>query len=151
MSPAVIGLIILVVCVVLFLTEWIPNSVTACLGCALMVLFGVCSFDDVFSSFSNSIVVLLVGSMVVGIAMFDTGVAQLVGRSVIRWSKGNGRTFLLVGGIVAGVLSMFLANTAVIAAFLPIIDSVCRSLQRCVGRTFAYPSPVPPCTAASAP
>ena len=126
MSPAVIGLIILVVCVVLFLTEWIPNSVTACLGCALMVLFGVCSFDDVFSSFSNSIVVLLVGSMVVGIAMFDTGVAQLVGRSVIRWSKGNGRTFLLVGGIVAGVLSMFLANTAVIAAFLPIIDSVCR-------------------------
>ena len=126
MSSAVIGLIILAVCVVLFLTEWVPNSVTACLGCVMMVLLGVCSFDEVFSSFSNSIVVLMVGAMVVGIAMFDTGAAQLVGRSVIRCSKGNGRIFLLIGGLVAGVLSMFLANTAVIAAFLPIIDSVCR-------------------------
>lgn len=126
MSSAVVGLIILVVCVVLFLTEWIPNSVTACLGCTMMVLLNVCSFDEVFSSFSNSIVVLMVGAMVVGIAMFDTGVAQLVGRSVIRCSKGSGRLFLLIGGLVAGILSMFLANTAIIAAFLPIIDSVCR-------------------------
>lgn len=127
MSPAVIGLLILILCVALFLTEWIPNYITACLGCTLMVLSGVCTFDEAFSSFSNSIVVLMVGAMVVGVAMFDTGAAQLIGRKVIHWSRGSGRRFILIGGIVGGVLSMFLANTAVIAAFLPIIDSVCRS------------------------
>lgn len=127
MSPAVIGLIILLVCVVLFLTEWLPNAVVACLGCILMAIFNVCTFEQAFSGFSSSIVLLMVGAMVVGIAMFDTGAAQLIGRKVIHWSHGNTRLFLLVGSVVTGVLAMFLANTAVIAAFLPIIDSVCRT------------------------
>ena len=37
MSPAIIALLILLLCVVLFVTEWVPNAVTACLGCVLMV------------------------------------------------------------------------------------------------------------------
>lgn len=127
MSSAVIGLIILAVCVMLFLTEWLPNAATGCLGCLLMVLCGVCSFEEAFSGFSNSIVLLMVGAMVVGVAMFETGAAQMIGRSVIRWSRGSERLFLLVGSLVAGGLAMFLANTAVLAAFLPIIDSVCRT------------------------
>jgi anion transporter len=120
------GLVILVLCVVLFLTEKIPSYVTGCLGCVLMVLLGACSFEEAFSGFASSIVVLLIGAMIVGNAMFDTGVAQLIGRKIIHWSGGRPRAFLLIGTFVAGVLSMFLANNAIIAAFLPIIDSVCR-------------------------
>lgn len=65
------------------------------------------------------------GALVVGDAMFETGAAQLIGRQVIKLSRNNERIFLLISGAVAGVLAMFLANNAVIAAFLPIIDSVC--------------------------
>lgn len=139
MSPAVISLLILALCVVLFLTEWIPNWVTGCLGCALMVLFGVCSFENAFSGFSNSIVVLMIGAMVVGAAMFETGAAQIIGRKVISLSGGNSRTFLLIGSIIAGVLAMFLANTAVLAAFLPIIDSVCRTTPQMKRKDLALP------------
>lgn len=139
MTPAVIGLLILLLCVVLFLTEWLPSAVTACLGCILMVLFGVCSFEHAFSGFSSSTVLLMVGAMVVGIAMFNTGAAQLIGRKVIHWSRGNTRIFLLVGCTVAGVLAMFLANTAVIAAFLPIVDSVCRTDARMKRKDLCLP------------
>lgn len=125
MSPAIIALLILLLCVVLFVTEWVPNAVTACLGCVLMVLFRVCTFEEAFSGFSSSIVLLLAGSMIVGNAMFQTGAAQLIGERVLAWSKGSGRMFLLIGGSIAGVLAMFLANNAVIAAFLPLIDSIC--------------------------
>ena len=94
MSPAIIALLILLLCVVLFVTEWVPNAVTACLGCVLMVLFRVCTFEEAFSGFSSSIVLLLAGSMIVGNAMFQTGAAQLIGERVLAWSKGSGRMFL---------------------------------------------------------
>ena len=44
--------------------------------------------------------------MIVGIAMFKTGAAQIVGRMVIKWSKGSERVFLMVSCAVAGVLAM---------------------------------------------
>ena len=125
MTPAVIGLLILAFCIVLWVTEWIPAVATGALGCLLFVLLGVCELEEAFSGFASSIVYLLFGAMVVGDAMFETGAAQLIGRQVIKISRNNERIFLLVSGVVAAVLSMFLANNAVIAAFLPIIDSVC--------------------------
>ena len=139
MTPAVVGLVILLACVVLFLTEWLPNPVVACLGCLLMVLFKVCTFEQAFSGFSSSIVLLMVGAMVVGAAMIETGAAQLIGRRVIRWSRGSARMFLLVGSTVTGLLAMFLANTAVIAAFLPVIDSVCRTDLRMKRKDLCLP------------
>ena len=129
MSSAVIALGILFVCIVLFLTEWVPSWVTAVLGCVLMVLTGVDTFDSVFSGFSNSIIVLLVGAMVVGTAMFETGVAQIIGWKVEKLSRGNARLFLLVGCAVAGAMSMFMSDTAVLAMFLPIIASACHAAK----------------------
>lgn len=127
MQPEVIALIITLVSVILFVTEWVPSVVTACLACMLMALTGASSFQTAFSGFSNSIIFLMFGALVVGNAMFDTGAAQIIGRQVVRLSKDNERLFVFVSSLVAGVLAMFLANTAVIAAFLPIIDSVCRA------------------------
>ena len=127
MDPAVSALLVLLVCVVLFITSWIPASVTAVLGCVLMYFVGACDFSGVFAGFSNDIVVLVVGSMVVGVAMFDTGTARVIAKQCIRLSGGSERRFILFAGIVSGALSAFIANTAVVACFLPIIDSVARS------------------------
>lgn len=139
MQHDILALIILGVCVLLFLTEWLPAAATGCLGCLLMVLFNVTTFETAFSGFSNSIVLLMAGTMVVGIAMFQTGAAQIIGRAIIRRSHGSERLFLSVSCVVAGLLSMFLANTALVSAFLPIIDSVCRSSENMKRRNLTLP------------
>lgn len=139
MSSGAIALLILGFCILLFLTNWIPSVVVACIGCAMMVLFKVCSFADAFSGFSSSIVILMFSALTVGIAMFDTGAAQLIGKQVIRLSHDNERRFLLTLCIVSGIMAMFMANTAVIAAFFPIIDSVCRMSDKMRRRDFALP------------
>ncbi len=139
MGPDIIGLLILAVCVVLFLTEWLPLAATGCLGCLLMVLLGVGSFDTIFSGFSNSIVLLMASTMIVGIAMFQTGAAQIIGRAIIRWSKGNERLFLAVSCVVTGLASLFLANTALLSAYIPIIDSVCSSSETMKRRNLTLP------------
>lgn len=127
MSPAIISLIILVVCIFFFVTKYIPNAVVAVTGCLLFAVTGVCDLKDSFSGFSNSIVFLMFGMMVVGIAMMDTGVAKIIGEKVAVMSKHNERLFMLMAGVVSILLSAFLSNTAVIAIFLPIIESISKS------------------------
>ena len=127
MTPAIISLIVLVVCIVLFITRVIPNAVTAVLGCLLLALTGVCSLDKAFSGFSNSTVLLMFGMMVVGIAMMDTGVAKIIGKLVSKAAAGSEKMFILMAGLASILLSTFLSNTAVISIFLPIIASVAQS------------------------
>jgi len=127
MTSAIISIIILVLCIVLFITRLIPNAVTAVLGCLLFALTGVCSLNDAFSGFSNSTVLLMFGMMVVGIAMMDTGVAKLIGKYVSKVAAGNEKIFILLAGLASILLSTFLSNTAVISIFLPIIASVAQS------------------------
>lgn len=130
MRPDIVGLVILGLCIALFLSKRISTAATGTLGCFLMVLLNVCSFEEAFSGFSSSIVLLMASAMIVGIAMFKTGAALIIGRQVTNWSHGDERTFLMVSCLVAGLLAMFLANTAILAAFIPIIDSVSRSYDK---------------------
>ena len=139
MSPAIISLIILVVCIILFITRIIPNAATACLGCLAFALTGVCSLADAFSGFSNTTVILMFGMMVVGIAMMDTGAAKLIGKYVAKVSAGNERMFILIAGTASALLSTFLSNTAVIAIFLPIIASVAQSNQNMSRKNLTLP------------
>ncbi len=127
MTPAVISLIILAACIVLFITRPIPNAATACLGCLAFALTGVCTIGEAFSGFSNSTVLLMFGMMVVGIALMDTGAAKLIGNYVAKVSRGKEKLFIFMAGISSAILSTFLSNTAVIAIFLPIIASIVQS------------------------
>ncbi len=139
MQPDVIALIILALCVVLFITKSFPAAVVGCMGCLLMVFCKVASFEEAFSGFSSSIVLLMASAMIVGIAMFKTGAAQIIGRKIVRWSHGSEKAFLMVSCIVGGLLAMFLANTAVLAAFIPIVDSVCRTSSTMKQRNLILP------------
>ena len=49
MSSGVIGLLILAVCVVLWVTEWLPAVVTGAIGCLAFVLFKLCDLSVAFS------------------------------------------------------------------------------------------------------
>ena len=137
--PDVVGLVIMAFCIVLFVTHKLPMAVTGCLGCLLMVLLGVCDFETAFSGFSDSIVLLMAGSMIVGISMTETGLSHLIGRTVVRWAGNNERVFLLVTCAVAGLLAMFLANTAVLAMFIPLIDGICRVSPAMKQRNLTFP------------
>lgn len=123
-SSQFIALGILLFCIVFFLTEWIPSTLTCVIACFLFALTNVCTFSQAFSGFSNSIVILVFGLMVVGDAMFESGVSQSIGKKVMQLASHSERRFILIAGTTAALISMFLANTAVIAMFLAISNSV---------------------------
>lgn len=126
MESSVIALIILGATVVLFLTNWIPSAATAVLSCTMMVLFGVTSFSKAFSGFSNSTVILVFCLLTVGIAMENSGLAYSIGKLILRFAHSE-RLFVVAGMLLSAVLSMWLANTAVIVMFLAIVNSVVKA------------------------
>jgi Na+/H+ antiporter NhaD/arsenite permease-like protein len=79
MSTATISLIIMGICIVLFVTEWLPGATAAMLGCVAMVAFGVCSFSDILSGFGGMIVWLVFAMQIIGLAMLR--------REPLPWSE----------------------------------------------------------------
>ncbi len=127
MSPSVIGLLILAVVIVLFLTGWIPSAQAAVLGCILFVLTGICSATEVFSSMADSTVILVVGMLIVGEAMFSVGLAYDVGNFIRRVTGNNERRLIFAAGLISALLSSFLSNVTVIAMAISIINSIVRT------------------------
>lgn len=127
MDNAVLALIILIICMILFLTNIIPNSVTAMMGCVLFAVTGICTFSQAFSGFSNNTTIMVAGMLIVGDAIFNSGLAGTVSRFVIKASGNNERKFLLISILIAAVLSAFMANMVVITLFLAVMNTMTRN------------------------
>ncbi len=127
MSPATIALVILAGCILLFLTDWIPSAATAVLGCALLVVTGVCTPAQAFSGFSSDITLMVAGMLVVGDALFDTGAANTVSKWIIRSGINSERKFLAVSIVISAALASFLSNIMVIAMFMAIINTMVKT------------------------
>ena len=118
---ALLSLIIFAIFILIFIWDKLPMATSAILGCAVMVICGLADFETAFGQFASSTVILLVGVMVVGQALAETGVAAAFGRIVTKVSNSNERTIILVAYIIACILSAFLTNATVLAIFMPII------------------------------
>ncbi|WP_193096316.1 SLC13 family permease [Brevibacterium sp. FME17] len=119
---AVLGLLIIVVAMISFILEKIPIAITAVGASLLMVAIGALSFEDSYVKFGSTATVFTACMMVVGSALFNTGVIDLV----VKWfqrSRVERSPRLLVAAItlVTACLSAFLSNSAVVAIFLPLI------------------------------
>lgn len=124
MDPAVLTLIVLGVAAFFFVTELIPLAVTAMGASIALGLLGVLTPKQVFSGLSNSTVVLFAGMFVIGAAMFQTGLAQRIGITVVH-AAGTGEKRLMAAiMIVTIILSSVSSNTAV-ACLLPVVVQIC--------------------------
>ena len=125
MDPAVLTLIVLGVAAFFFVTELIPLAVTAMGASIALGLLGVLTPKQVFSGLSNSTVVLFAGMFVIGAAMFQTGLAQRIGITVVH-AAGTGEKRLMAAiMIVTIILSSVSPNTATVACLLPVVVQIC--------------------------
>lgn len=125
MDPAVLTLIVLGVAAFFFVTELIPLAVTAMGASIALGLLGVLTPKQVFSGLSNPTVVLFAGMFVIGAAMFQTGLAQRIGITVVH-AAGTGEKRLMAAiMIVTIILSSVSSNTATVACLLPVVVQIC--------------------------
>ena len=123
MESSTIALIIIGIMMVLYITELLPIATTSLLACLALAVFGVIRLPDAFGGFGNDIVFLIAGMIVVGDALFETGVAGLISKKIISVVGANEKAFLGALIVVMIPISAFLSNTATAAMILPIAAS----------------------------
>ncbi|OPL19588.1 MAG: hypothetical protein AVO35_09735 [Candidatus Aegiribacteria sp. MLS_C] len=118
---------ILLLAAVLFLTEAIPIVATAMLVPSLLVMLRLVTFEEAFAGFADRWVLLFLFMFIIGDSLFQTGIADRMGRSMVRHASGKERGLVVHIMLVAGVMSAFLSNTGTAACLLPITVAVSRS------------------------
>lgn len=122
------ALIIIGVTLVLFLWDKLPISIVALLSSLLLALFGCMKFTKVYSGFASTLVMLVFGMMVVGDALFQTGVVVMIGRKIMKSRfASNERIMIVLISLLSGCISAFLSNTATVATFIPLIGAMVAS------------------------
>jgi solute carrier family 13 (sodium-dependent dicarboxylate transporter), member 2/3/5 len=113
---------ILVMMVVLWITEALPLPVTALIGPVLAILLRVAPARSVFAPFADPIIFLFIGSFMIAEAMFAHGLDRRIAFGALssRAVGGSPTRILLVYGLVATTISMWISNTATTAMMFPI-------------------------------
>jgi len=118
---------ILAVAAVLFLTEKLPLAITSLMVPVLLVLFQVITFKDAFLGFSDQWVLLFLMMFIVGDSLFKVGIADKIGKAIIKMSHNNERLVIIYAMLIGGVMSAFLNNTGTAACLLPIMLAISKT------------------------
>lgn len=129
MPQLVIALIITVLVIISFSVQVIPLPLTAMLGALAMVVFGIIEPADAISAFGSDTVMMVAGVIIIGNAIFETGLAEKLGASILNLPiiGGKEKRLLLIVMIIITMLSAFVSNTAAVAMFLPLVASIAQS------------------------
>lgn len=124
MSQGGISLIIVAVMFVFLLTRIFPMCITALLAAFAMSAFGIIDVKTILSQFGTSNVFCVLGMMIVGGALFETGAAQKLGNALLGKHGMSERVFAVWLVVVVTCFSAFLSNTTTVAMFLPIVGGL---------------------------
>ncbi len=119
-------LFILTAAVVFLITEWIPMEVTALLSLGAVALVGLVSPVEALSGFSNPAVVTIWAVFILSGGLTRTGVANVIGRFVLRLAGNSEIRMIFVIMVTAGALSAIMNNVAVAALMLPVVMDIAR-------------------------
>lgn len=117
-------IIILLLSAFFFAWGKIRSDIVALCALVALLLMQTLTPTEAFSGFSNSVVIMMVGLFVVGGAIFQTGLAKMIGAKLLSLSGNNPtKLYFLVMLGTAGI-GAFVSNTGTVALMLPIVVSM---------------------------
>ncbi len=113
---------IMVFCIIFWLTEVIPLSMTALLGVTLSVILGITDIKSAFQSLGHPVVLLFIGSFLIAQAMTNHGLDKRFALNLLSkdfFLKSPIRV-ILGFSLLSYTLSMWISNTASTAMLFPL-------------------------------
>ncbi len=128
MTPQIIlTLTILLAAVILFITERLRVDLVALLVLVSLVITGLVTPAEALSGFSNAAVVTVWAVFILSAGLSATGVANIIGRQVMRIAGQGERRLVVLIMLTAAVLSAFMNNVGVAALMLAVVLTIARS------------------------
>ncbi|MCP4537041.1 MAG: SLC13 family permease, partial [Chloroflexi bacterium] len=123
-------LTILAIAVVLFITEKLRVDAVALLVLVCLALTRLVTPTEAISGFSNPAVVTVWAMFVLSGGLTRSGVANLIGRQVLRLAGQSEAQLIVVIMLIGGAMSAFMNNVAVTAMLLPVVVNIARRTNR---------------------
>jgi di/tricarboxylate transporter len=101
---------ILVISLVLFISEVIRMDVVALLVLGALAVTGLVDSSEAFAGFSNSAVITVWAMFILSEGLTRTGIADIIGRQVMRIGGKREFSMIMVIMVTAAVLSAFMNN-----------------------------------------
>src|SRR3990167_837552 len=124
MTPLILTLLILLVTVGLFLSNWLRLDLVALLMLLALLFSGVITLEEGLAGFSDPVVVMITALFVIGGSLLNTGTAQLLGQWITRLTGKNETRIIWVLMVSTALLSGLMSSTGTAAIFLPIALSL---------------------------
>ncbi len=119
-----ITIVTLVLAAAGFVWGRIRGDIVALIALLVLTLSGILTTGEALSGFSNPIVIMMVGLFVVGGAIFNTGLAKVIGARLSKLGNGSPTKLFLVVVLSTGLIGGFVSNTGTVALMLPIVVSM---------------------------
>ncbi|MFZ4657124.1 MAG: SLC13 family permease [Caldilineaceae bacterium] len=108
------------IALVLFAFEWVAADVVALGFLVIMIVTGLVSTGEAYAGFGSDTVFTLMGLFILTAALQRTGVVEMTGRTLLRYTGDNPKRLVAMIMVATSSLSSFMSNTACTAFFLPI-------------------------------
>ena len=119
-APVAAGLLALTLTPVLL--GWLPISIAAVGGGALMILFGCLTMEEAYRSIEWQAVFLIAGMLPLGIALEEAGVSGLLAEAVVASVGDFGpRAAMAAFFLVTSLATQVMPNAAVVVLMSPIV------------------------------
>lgn len=120
-NNTVMGLYVLWIAAVLWMSEIIPVTITALCVPVLGVLLGITDAPEALVQFANPIIFLFLGGFALAAAMREQGLDSYLAHYIIKLTGGNLLASITTLCLASALLSMWISNTATAALMLPLV------------------------------
>ncbi|MBI9048209.1 MAG: hypothetical protein JEZ00_02220 [Anaerolineaceae bacterium] len=124
-----ITLTITVVVAILLIFEILRPDIVAILTLSAIGIFQLLPVNAVFSGFSSSVVITIIGIYILSASLHYTGAAYWVGTQLYRFSGTSNTRLIIATTLAAAALSLFMNNVAVVGVLLPAIITLAGKAQ----------------------
>lgn len=128
-SEIAITLGIILGALVLFATDRLRVDIVALLVLLTLTLTGLVSSEDAFLGFANPAVITVWAVYIVSGALFKTGVAEIIGRSITKLAGESEPRLIAVIMLTCGTMSAFMNNVGATAMLLPAVVTISRKTK----------------------
>ncbi len=125
----VLVLLILLLAVVLFATEWLSMDLTSLLVLLALPLSGLLSVEEAFSGFSNPAVVTVAAMFVISDGITHTGAMGRAGERLLRLAGNSEARLVAVIMACVALFSAFINNIGSTAVLMPVVIGMARKIS----------------------
>jgi solute carrier family 13 (sodium-dependent dicarboxylate transporter), member 2/3/5 len=128
-------LAVFVLCLILWVTQALPLSVTGLLALLLLPLCGIMTSEQTFALFGNDAIFFIIGAFIIAAAIMHSGLSTRVAMAILNRIGTTPRRLMIGLLVLAAALAHVMPEHAVAAMLLPIVIEIARTLRLAPGRS----------------